>query len=253
MHSEEKNISTFTGKISLALKRNFTLIELLVVIAIIAILAGMLLPALNAAREKGRSASCMANQRQIGYALANYNNDFNWIFARPSGDYGVWARVLAEKNSAGTLSGGYLKGYVYRTTEEAPTGLRATGVQRCPSEEKEMVKATYFHVPNINYGLSDALQSSNKLHFDSTKTFFRIESMKSPSSVLQMADVKNNAYYIHPGDGAGLPPVRHGKIYNALFFDGHVESLRVFLTAYTWMNGTVNNADYAGGHPWYIQ
>ncbi|MEJ2701296.1 MAG: type II secretion system protein [Sedimentisphaerales bacterium] len=57
-------------------KHAFTLIELLVVISIIALLMGIILPALNIARDQGRRASCMSNMRQVGMALVMYQNEY---------------------------------------------------------------------------------------------------------------------------------------------------------------------------------
>ena len=60
----------------------FTLMELLIVIGIIAILAGLLMPALNKARGQANKIACRSNLRQIGLAIQNYTDDFKGVFPR---------------------------------------------------------------------------------------------------------------------------------------------------------------------------
>ena len=120
-----KKFSTFTYNF-------FTLIELLVVIAIIAILAAMLLPALQNARESGRSAQCSSNLKTLGSAIQMYANDYNGYYIHRTGDF------INHESSGIARFSQYVGGPSYHQISTDETIRDASNIPKvffCPSTE----------------------------------------------------------------------------------------------------------------------
>ena len=197
-------------------RKIFTLIELLVVIAIIAILASMLLPTLNKAREQGKTIKCLSNLKQLHTAVSLYCDDFNTIripISSPLLTTGFWPDTLQAYH--------YLK-----TTPVNSSGTPLSGVLKCDAEQRTTFSAWSQGFRGSHYSMNWYLAPTvdnwarwnpNRIMKEISKTMYFIDAY--PAGGLQF----------YPDWGAAIKPrseiFRHAGKINAVYIDGHGASL----------------------------
>ena len=206
-------------------KKDFTLIELLVVIAIIAILAGMLLPALGQAREQGYSIKCLNNLRQISLAAKLYADDHNvqrvpW---KNEAETRHWIDILTTDC-----------GYLPKAGADA-LGNPLEGTFKCDSVREACPYTSYdaHWVRGTHYGLNwyfSVTPSASSVNWQKWAIGRRVE---HPSKVMYFQDmlVGKQVDWTVNGNYDTLPNYfRHGSARqqtNAAFLDGHAEAMRI--------------------------
>ena len=219
----------------------FTLIELLVVIAIIAILAGLLLPVLQKARDRGKLISCANTIKQLGVSSITYHSTYDDFFP------GVGANVLFWADESLFTRDPQFDTYNWVETLASLKLVKEYKSLRCPAESD--VRPKYVHF-GLNKGLrhngtNNSVMGNTDRWNMGLKLWVKINTVKRPSNVMLFGDSEpqNVQCEIDPnedhtnGIGPGLSCfTRHNNVINAVFIDGHAEVLPLALMPAKWTN-----------------